>query len=93
MAAPNEAELSRIAREAVHQPADPRLDRQLARLGVMDVPETVDPASRRTPSAPAATAADVARLEAKLARTQSILWLVVVAVGIVVVLEVIQLLR
>ena len=29
-AEPNEAELSRIAREAVHQPADPRLDRQLA---------------------------------------------------------------
>ena len=36
MAAPNEAELSRIAREAVHQPADPRLDRQLARMGVME---------------------------------------------------------
>ena len=59
----------------------------------MDVPETVDAASRRTPSPPAATAADVARLEAKLGRTQSILWLVVVAVGIVVALEVIQLLR
>jgi hypothetical protein len=91
--APSDEALSRIAREAVHQPADPRLDRQLARLGVMDVPETADAASRRTPSAPAATAADVARLEAKLGRTQSILWLVVVAVGIVVVLEVIQLLR
>ncbi len=38
IAPPSEGELSRIAREAVHQPADPRLDRQLARLGVMDIP-------------------------------------------------------
>ena len=91
--APSDEALSRIAREAVHQPADPRLDRQLARLGVMDVPETVDAASRRTPGAPAVTAADVARLEAKLGRTQSILWVLVVAVGIVLVLEAIQLLR
>ena len=44
IAAPNEAELSRIAREAVHQPADPRLDRQLARMGVM---ETAEPAADR----------------------------------------------
>ena len=73
--APSDEALSRIAREAVHQPADPRLDRQLA------------------PSPPAATAADLARLEAKLGRMQSILWVIVVAVGIVVVLEVAQLLR
>ena len=94
--APSDEALSRIAREAVHQPADPRLDRQLARLGVMDVPETGDAASRRaaiTPSTPAVTAADLARLEAKLGRTQAILWLVLVSVGVVVVLEVIQLLR
>jgi len=91
--APSEEALSRIAREAVHQPADPRLDRQLARLGVMDVPETVDPASRRTPGTPPVTAADLARLEAKLGRTQSILWVLVVAVGIAVVLEMVQLLR
>ena len=91
--APSEEALSRIAREAVHQPADPRLDRQLARLGVMDVPESVDAAPRRTPGTPAVTAADLARLEAKLGRTQAILWVVLVAVGVVVVLEAIQLLR
>ena len=91
--APTDEALSRIAREAVHQPADPRLDRQLARLGVMDVPESVDPAPRRTSGTPPVTAADLARLEAKLGRTQAILWVVLVAVGVVVVLEAIQLLR
>ena len=30
------AELSRAAREAVRQPADPRIDRQLARMGLAD---------------------------------------------------------
>jgi hypothetical protein len=39
-AAPSEAELSRMAREAVRQPADPRLDRQLARMGLADAPAT-----------------------------------------------------
>src|SRR4051812_194849 len=32
----SEAELSRIAREAVHQAPDARLDRELARLGLVD---------------------------------------------------------
>ena len=31
---PTEEELSRIAREAVRQPADPRLDRELERMGL-----------------------------------------------------------
>jgi hypothetical protein len=39
-ATPSEAELSRMAREAVRQPADPRLDRQLARMGLADAPAT-----------------------------------------------------
>jgi len=32
---PTEAELSRIAREAVHQAPDSRLDKQLARMGLL----------------------------------------------------------
>src|SRR3954467_9066737 len=41
--APTETELSRIAREAVHQAPDPRLDRHLQRMGLVDAPE---PAAR-----------------------------------------------
>jgi len=37
--APNDAELSRITREAVRQPADPRLDRQLVRMGLTGTSE------------------------------------------------------
>ena len=35
---PPDAELSRIARQAVHQPPDARLDKQLARMGLLDEP-------------------------------------------------------
>jgi hypothetical protein len=33
---PTEADLSLIAREAVHQPPDARLDKQLIRMGLLD---------------------------------------------------------
>ena len=45
---PTEAELSRIAREAVRQPADPRLDKQLERMGLTDAPAATASARRRT---------------------------------------------
>ncbi len=48
--APTEAELSRIAREAVRQPADPRLDKQLERMGLTDAPAA--PSSRRSRLSP-----------------------------------------
>jgi hypothetical protein len=38
-----EAELSRIAREAVHQEPDARLDKELARLGLVDDSEAPEP--------------------------------------------------
>ena len=49
------AELSRAAREAVRQPADPRLDRQLARMGLAAPATEEAPASGnvdREPSRP-----------------------------------------
>jgi hypothetical protein len=58
-----EAELSRIAREAVHQPADARLDKQLARLGLVDDAEaTTEPTTQ--PATPPVTIdpAEVERL-------------------------------
>jgi hypothetical protein len=49
------AELSRAAREAVRQPADPRIDRQLARMGLAPPPEDAEAADR--PERPAGRAA------------------------------------
>ncbi len=61
------AELSRAAREAVRQPADPRIDRQLARMGLAD---DEDP-TRNGLKAPARSvrAEDVDRIEEELAAT------------------------
>ena len=58
------AELSRAAREAVRQPADPRIDRQLARLGLAD---DEDPAMNgpRVPARGVRTE-DVDRIEEEL---------------------------
>src|SRR4051794_41866699 len=39
---PTDAELSRMAREAVHQAPDPHLDRHLQRMGLVDAPDAPD---------------------------------------------------
>jgi hypothetical protein len=63
------AELSRAAREAVRQPADPRIDRQLARMGLAtdEAPSMED--SARVP-ARVVRAEDLARLEDELAEAR-----------------------
>ena len=86
--APTEAELSRIAREAVRQPADPRLDKQLERMG-MDAPA---PHSSRS-NAPVAIDPTVEALGGRLRRVESIVWVLVVAVGLLAVAVVVLLLR
>lgn len=64
------AELSRAAREAVRQPADPRIDRQIARMGLASDESTV----AETPRAARAVRADeVERLGAELAATRQTL--------------------
>jgi hypothetical protein len=63
------AELSRAAREAVRQPADPRIDRQLARMGLAD-DEDPTQNSVRSP-APSVRVEDVDRLEQELAATRA----------------------
>lgn len=108
MAPPSDAELSRIAREAVRQPADPRLDKQLAWMGLTD-----DPAPEATPvaTAPAAPVAvapvadairtseamaakpDLALMESRLNRLGWIVWTLVVAVVILAIAVVFLLLR
>ena len=65
------AELSRAAREAVRQPADPRIDRQLARMGLA---ADEDPAQSgvRGPVR-GVRVEDVDRIEADLATTRAAL--------------------
>jgi hypothetical protein len=90
--APTDAELSRIAREAVRQPADPRLDKQLERMGLTDAPAT--PAATASP-ANTSVAADprVDALRGRLRRVESIVWALVIAVVVLAVAVVALLLR
>ena len=98
---PSDAELSRIAREAVRQPADPRLDKQLAWMGLTDDPAPVAaPPVAAPPVAPVASASgavamesDLARIESRLRRLESLVWVVLVAVAILAAAVVVLLLR
>ena len=64
------AELSRAAREAVRHPADPRIDRQLARMGLATDDAASPDAGGRT-AARVVRAEDVERLEAELAEAKT----------------------
>jgi hypothetical protein len=75
--APTEAELSRIAREAVHQPPDARLDKQLVRMGLMDAPEPAEPQPPQPTSHPVAIDPELERLRDELRRTKVALWILV----------------
>jgi hypothetical protein len=87
--APTDAELSRIAREAVRQPADPRLDKQLERMGLADGPATAASPEK----AQAAIDPMVEALRGRLRRVESIVWVLIVAVAILAVAVVLLLLR
>jgi uncharacterized membrane protein len=89
--APTDAELSRIAREAVRQPADPRLDKQLERMGLTDAPAPAPPASPS--SVPVASDPTVEALGRRLRRLESIVWVLAVAVVVLAVAVVVLLIR
>jgi hypothetical protein len=93
MAAPNEAELSRIAREAVHQPADPRLDRQLARMGVMEAAAPAEDRPALAAGSSVASSAEVERLGTRLRRVEMILGVLAVAVATLALIAAILLIR
>ena len=78
----SEAELSRIAREAVHQPADARLDKQLARLGLMEGSE---------PAASLPTDPELIRLREELRRMRILVSLLVAMVAVLAVIVVVLL--
>lgn len=77
----SDAELSRIAREAVRQPADPRLDRQLAKMGLTDEPDAASRRSSQSIDAAALSSATerIARLEGRVRRLE-IAFIVAVAI-------------
>jgi len=80
--APTEAELSRMAREAVRQPPDPRLDKQLQRMGLVDAPGAADASARSD--------AEVERLQRRVRRLEALAIALAIAVGVLVVIEAIQ---
>jgi hypothetical protein len=86
---PTDAELSRIAREAVRQPADPRLDKQLERMGLTESPA----ATAAQAKAHAAIDPTVEALQGRLRRVESIVWVLVVTVAILAVAVVVLLFR
>jgi hypothetical protein len=88
-----DAELSRIAREAVHQPPDARLDKQLARMGLMDAAEAAEPLAGRPTGRPLAIDPDLERLRAELRRARTILWVLVAISAILAVAVMVLLIR
>jgi hypothetical protein len=65
---PTEAELSRIAREAVHQPPDARLDKQLVRMGLLDDPDAAEAQETARPAVPVMAAAPAPTPDPELER-------------------------
>ena len=76
--APTEAELSRIAREAVRQSADPRLDSELARMGLGEAAPSRDAQAARRGAGPATVDPELERLRGQLRRTEMIMRTLVV---------------
>ncbi len=83
---PTEAELSRIAREAVHQPPDARLDKQLARMGLLDDAGPAGPQPGAPTSGGVAIDPELDRLRDQLRRARLYEWLLV---GVIVVLTIV----
>jgi hypothetical protein len=89
---PTEEELSRIARQAVRQPADPRLDSELARMGLGDS-EPVDGHAAQPRVRAAAIGPELEQLHKDVKRLEGMVWGLVIAVAILVVALVYLLVR
>lgn len=90
---PTEAELSRIAREAVHQPADVRLDKQLARMGLLDASDAAAPRVAPRADGPVGIDPELDHLRDQVRRMRLLIALLVGAVAILVVAVVVLLAR
>jgi hypothetical protein len=91
--APTEGEMSRIAREAVRQPADPRLDNELARMGLADTAASPERQPGQPRGRSVVTSAEFERLRTELRRVEVILWALVGVTGILAVIVVVLLIR
>jgi hypothetical protein len=91
--APTDGELSRIAREAVRQPPDPRLDKQLERMGLMDTSEPAEPQPGQPTGRSVVIGPEFERLHKELRYIEVILWVLVAAIGILAVMVVVLLFR
>jgi hypothetical protein len=94
---PTDAELSRMAREAVHQAPDPHLDRHLQRMGLVDAPNAHDAPARdvRQPVGPPAESSpsSVDLLDRRLRRAEVSIAILGIALVVLALIEVIQLIR
>lgn len=90
---PTDAELSRIAREAVRQPADPRMDKQLARMGLTDSPDSAEQPAGHARGRSIVTDEELERLRNKLRRLQMIVWVLVAFTGLLAVMVAVLLIR
>ncbi len=93
MSAPTEAELSRVAREAVRQPPDPRLDKELARMGLMDTLEPAEPQPTRPTDPSAMIDPELVHLREQQRSIKLVLWILVAVIGILAVTVLILLFR
>ncbi|HEV8403696.1 MAG TPA: hypothetical protein VGQ31_11765 [Candidatus Limnocylindrales bacterium] len=89
---PTEEELSRIAREAVRQPADPRLDSELARMG-LGGDDAVDPHPAPSRARAAAIGPELEGLHKEVQRLERMVWGLVVVIAVLVVAVVYLLVR
>lgn len=90
---PTDAELSRIARAAVHQEPDARLDKELARMGLMDASEPAERQPRPPVDRFVVVDPELERLRKQLQRTEAIVWVLVAVSAVLAVLVVVLLFR
>ena len=90
-AGPTEEELSRIARQAVRQPADPRLDSELARMGLGGEP--VEPHAGQPRVRAAAIGPELEKLHADVKRLERMTWGLAAAIVVLAVVVVYLLVR
>lgn len=88
----SEAELSRMAREAVHQAPDSRIDKQLARMGLIDG-ESTEPGLRQPTNAATVAPPELESLRKELRRAQAMLWVLVAVAAVLAVVVVVLLVR
>lgn len=90
---PTDAQLSRIARQAVHQPPDARLDKQLARMGLLDEPTPAEPQPDRSAGRSVAADPELERVRGDLRRARLIILALLAVSALLAVLVVVLLIR